>query len=271
MTVKSRYNSLEDFLITNSLSVDAKVDDGWGAYFPVKGREIEAAILFSDISGFSRRTLGLSSTETLIFVNNFFAWISAEALRERPGVVDKYIGDEIMVVFSKEFGSEDPFVDAVETARWMCEHDALAFDPHIGIAGGRVTVGYVGTQLKYNCSVFGAPVALAARCAAVKPEEGHGGSRIVFPALNWENTLFDKIFSPFRHQGPDGKIIEDQPNWELLPVRKVGMKNLGEIEVREVQRTTVWIPFDYSAEQRAKDALEAIRKAGRYWESNRHS
>ena len=74
-----RYNSLEDFLATNPLSVDAQVDDGWGAVFPVKGREIEAAILFSDITGFCRRTLDLSPTETLIFVNNFFAWISADA------------------------------------------------------------------------------------------------------------------------------------------------------------------------------------------------
>ena len=114
------YNSLEDFLATNPLSVDAQVDDGWGAFFPVKGREIDASILFSDISGFSKRTLDLSPTETLIFVNHFFAWISAEALRGRPGIVDKYIGDEIMIVFSKEFGSDDPFVDAVQTARCMC-------------------------------------------------------------------------------------------------------------------------------------------------------
>src|SRR5271165_3634614 len=113
MSVKYRYNSLEDFLTSNPLTVDGQVDDGWGAMFPVKGREIDATILFSDISGFSRRTLDLSPTETLIFVNNFFSWISAEALRGQPGIVDKYIGDEIMVVFSKEFGSDDPFADAV--------------------------------------------------------------------------------------------------------------------------------------------------------------
>jgi hypothetical protein len=46
MTVQYRYNSLEDFLATNTLSVDAQVEDGWGAFFPVKGREINATILF---------------------------------------------------------------------------------------------------------------------------------------------------------------------------------------------------------------------------------
>ena len=53
-----------------------------GARFPVKGREINASVLFCDISRFSQRTLELNPTE--IFVNNFFTWITAEALRERP-------------------------------------------------------------------------------------------------------------------------------------------------------------------------------------------
>ena len=60
-----RYNSLEDFLVSHSLTVDGQADDGWGARFPVKGREIEATILFADITGFSRRTLGLSPTSTV--------------------------------------------------------------------------------------------------------------------------------------------------------------------------------------------------------------
>lgn len=168
--VRYPYRSLEDFLIAKMLTVDGEADDGWGAGFPVKGREIEASVLFADITGFSARTADLDPTETLAFVNHFFAWITAEGLRGRPGIVDKYIGDEIMVVFSKEFGSADPFVDAVQTARWMGENDVFAFLPHVGIASGPVIVGYVGTPLKYNCSVFGAPVAVAARCASVMPD-----------------------------------------------------------------------------------------------------
>ena len=170
--VRYRYNSLEDYLVTHQLSVDAVLEDGWGADFPVKGREIDATVLFADISSFSSRTKELNPVETLIFVNNFFAWISAEALRGRTGIVDKYIGDEIMVVFSKEFGSEDPFLEAVQTARWMAENDALAFDPHMGIASGPVVVGYVGTPIKYNCSVFG--LCVACRSIHVPANGSHG-------------------------------------------------------------------------------------------------
>ena len=58
-------------------------------------------------------------------------------------------------------------VEAVQAGRWMSENDAHSFCPHMGLASGKVIVGYVGTPLKYNCSVFGAPVALAARCTGV--------------------------------------------------------------------------------------------------------
>ena len=50
--VSYRYNSLEDYLISHPLNVNGVADDGWGAAFPVKGREIEATILFADISSF---------------------------------------------------------------------------------------------------------------------------------------------------------------------------------------------------------------------------
>lgn len=96
----------------------------------------------------------MTPAQTLYYVNNFFAWISAEVLEGRPGIVDKYIGDELMIVFSKEFGPDDPFVDAVQAARWMAENDFWSFLPHVGLASGPVIVGYVGTPIRYNCSVL---------------------------------------------------------------------------------------------------------------------
>lgn len=196
MSITYDYHSLEDFLTANMLTVDAQWNDGWGADFPVKDREIEATVLFADITAFSARTADLDPTETLAFVNNFFTWIAAEALRGRPGIVDKYIGDEVMIVFSEEFGSEDPFVDAVQTARWMGEKEVLAFTPHVGLASGVVIIGYVGTPLRCNCSVFGAPVALAARCAGVQPAcaERRGHEE---PAVHrWKQPGFVSIRKP---------------------------------------------------------------------------
>lgn len=260
--VKYPYYTLEDYLISNPLSVDGQLDDGWGAWFPVKGREIEAVILFVDMSSFSRITLDLSPTEILILVNNFFTWITAEGLRGQPGIVDKYIGDEIMVIFSKEFGSEDPFVDALQTARGMGERDYLAFLPHMGLASGLVTVGYVGTPLKYNCSVFGTPVALAKRCASIK-SSGHSGTSIIFPATLWEGYSFTEVFPNRRIERPDGKIEDYGPTWELLPTRQVELKNMPAIEVIEVSKLLIHAPMQ-SATERAKYALRQLEQAGVY-------
>ncbi len=262
--VSYRYNSLEDYLISNPLTVDGQIDDGGGVSFPVKGREIEATILYSDISYFSARTLKLSSTEILIFVNNFFAWITAEALQETHGIVDKYIGDEIMIVFSKEFGSNDPFKEAVDAARWMSQRDALDFCPHIGIASGLVTVGYVGTPLKYSCSVFGTPVTYANRCTSVTPEtENVGKSSIVFPASEWKNRSFEEAVPPVKDIYPDGVEKERPSSWKLLEPRILDLKNIGKLEVRELVNNLGYFP-QMPIEERAKEWLKQLRQAGFY-------
>ena len=67
-----KYSSLEDFLASTELTVDGELDDGWRAKFPVKGRELQASILFCDISGFSARSLELTPTETLALASKQF-------------------------------------------------------------------------------------------------------------------------------------------------------------------------------------------------------
>lgn len=263
MTPERQYHSLEDFLASTMSDVDGVLDDGFGFPFPVKGREIEAVVLFADISSFSTRTLDMSPAETLIYVQNFFAWVTAEALHGRPGIVDKYIGDEVMVVYAKEFGSEDPFLDAVQAAAWMSRRDVHGYRPHIGIASGSVIVGYAGTPMRYNVSVFGAPVALAARCAGVRQREDSDqviSSTIAFPAPDWADRDLDDVLPPGAQGSP-------QPEWrafELQQPRKVLMKGLDMVEVREIYNTASWSPTQ-SAESRAKVSLAALTQQGRYW------
>lgn len=264
-SVQYPFHSLEDFLTSTPLHADGQLDDGWGAQFPVKGREIDATVLFADITSFTERTRHLSPVETLIFVNNFFAWISAEAIRGGHGIVDKYIGDEVMIVYSKEFGSDDPFVDAVRTARWMAQNDALGFSPHMGVASGRIIVGYVGTPLKYNCSVFGAPVAIAARCAAVKPERDHPyGAAVVFPASDWGDRELREVIPPQLQENREGEMVERPYDWELGEPRELTVKNTS-LNVRELIRAGVWFPSPGSApEDRAREGIAGLQRAGLY-------
>jgi class 3 adenylate cyclase len=268
MGLEQRYHSLEDFLASTMSHVDGTLDDGWGYPFPVKGREIEATVLFADISGFSIRTLTMSRAATLVYVQNFFAWITAEALHGRPGIVDKYIGDEVMVVFSNDFGSEEPFLDVVRAAAAMSQHDAHAYCPHIGIASGPVIIGYAGTALRYNVSVFGAPVALAARCAGVKPaatgEQRWVSSTIVMPAGEWGDRALQDVLPPRKRTMPDGGEYLEPSAFELQPSRDVEMKGLGTVAVREIHNAGMHIP-SLTAENRALDSLHALYAGNRYW------
>ena len=255
-SLQYRYNSLEDFLTSNPLEADGLLNDGQGALFSVKGREMEAAILFIDITGFSRRTPDLTPTETLIYANNFFAWVTAEALRHLPGVVDKYIGDEMMVIFSREFGSADPFKDAIQCACAMTEHDSLSYCPHIGVAAGPVTVGYVGTPLKYNCSVFGNPVTLASRCASIRSVERK--SCVICPSENWGSRTLEKTVPTQKEKMPDGTVQERELLWDLQPARIEKIKNLPDLEVRELTYKLMHMPT-MSPEDRARESLKALR------------
>jgi hypothetical protein len=247
LSVKYPYHSLEDYLSSRPLDVDGLLDDGWGAAFPIKGREIDATVVFVDIGGFSRRTYDLTPTETLIFVNNFFSWITAEGLHDKPGIVDKYVGDEMMIVFSTEFGSTDPFADALVTALRMADQDVLAFCPHIGLAAGPVVVGYVGTPLRYNCSVFGRTVNTASRCCAIRG--GNHTKSIYLPVATWR----DKKLSD----------VKNTRHWDVAAPRTVSIKNMPPLEVVEIYSDLMHTP-SRSAEDRARMAFEGLKKDKSY-------
>lgn len=255
-----RYRNLADFLTSTRLSFDAEIEHGVVQDFSyaVKGREIDAAILFADISAFTSRTSSLSSAATLFLVNHFFSYISLAALRHSTGIVDKYIGDEIMVVFSDEFGSPDPVEEALQTARWMAERDPLQYCPHVGIAYGTVTVGYVGTPLSYDCSVFGAPVTLASRCAGVAPDID-ARAWISLPSELWGDRSFEDLYPPTKI-GVGDEIRERPHTWELRPARTVQLKGLDDTSITQIVNTSVVIPA-YGIEEQMEQLAEQLRNA----------
>ncbi|GAA1616812.1 adenylate/guanylate cyclase domain-containing protein [Actinoplanes couchii] len=255
MGLDQRFHSLEDFVASHASHVDGVVDCGDGSAVPIKGVEIEAAILFADISGFSTRTIGMSPVETLIYVQTFFGWITSQALRGRPGIVDKYIGDEAMVIFSKDFGSAEPVTDAIQAAVDMVRNDPHAYRPHVDIAFGRVIAGFAGTPLRYNVSVFGRPVALAARCAGIKPDDPEMASPdIALPDSDWGGRSLDDFSTPGI---PESLKLSEE-------ARSVALKGVGEVSIREIFNEAIWVAHP-SAEDRTREALEGLRSNNRYW------
>jgi hypothetical protein len=129
-----------------------------------------------------------------------------------------------------------------------------------------VTVGYVGTPLKYNCSVFGQCVAIAARCAGIKVvPPGNYGGWVTFPAAEWGTRELNAVAPPHNYQNPDGTTYTEPFNrWEISDVRKEPFKNMGDFEVRQLVKTSIWVPFETSAEAHAQALIAAMKADGRY-------
>jgi len=244
-----KYNSLENFLKSNELSIDKNYIDDWGTSALMRGREIEATILFTDISSFTKRTKKLNPTETLMFVNMFFNMFLSQQLINGFGIVDKYIGDEIMIIFSEKFGSSDPLADALNIAKLFTDNDVYNFCSHSGIAKGNVIIGFVGSSIRYDCSAFGHPVNNASICKGERSKKKDSTkkhySSIVLPYEIWDETYFDKIFN-FKKDG-------NNSDWTHT---KGYNKEIGDIVIIEKQ---VKVEPPFSLENWIKEKLSEIQ------------
>lgn len=126
---------LLNYMIKRGLSAATIIEDGAilnPSAFPVAAVETSGAILFADLPGYSKLAKSLSPAELACFVSLFFAWIDGEARRRNGGIVDKFIGDEIMVVFLASECTEDPLKAAMKMAKAMRDNDPYAFEPKFG-------------------------------------------------------------------------------------------------------------------------------------------
>lgn len=142
----------------------------------------EATILFTDISGFTRFSSGLSPEEIVGLMNRYFSRMT-EVVMANKGEIDKFIGDAMMVRFGVLGPLENPGLAAVKTALGMIEELELlmqewrnegreGFSIRIGIAGGPVLAGNIGSEQRMEYTVMGSTVNLASRLEALNKELG---------------------------------------------------------------------------------------------------
>jgi len=126
-------------------------------------------ILFCDIRGFTGLTEEMAPDDVISLLNDHMTAMTG-IIRECHGVVDKFVGDEIMAVFGalKSYGNDA--ANAARAALRMVEererrnrHLAVPFQLGIGIATGEVVAGCMGSTDRLNYTVLGARVNLASR------------------------------------------------------------------------------------------------------------
>ncbi len=139
------------------------------------GRSQEVGVLFCDIRGFTSLTERMDPPHVIGMLNEHMSLMTRIAY-EHGGVVDKFVGDLIMVTFGAPKGSPDDAARMVACARAMIDgrHDAnqrmaTPIEVGIGCAFGTVVAGCMGSTQRLDYTVLGARVNLAARLCSRAP------------------------------------------------------------------------------------------------------
>ena len=178
------------------------------------GHKEEITAYFSDIQGFSSFSEVLEP-EPLVELMNEYLTVCTDIVQEEGGTLDKYIGDAVVVMFGAPITLPDHAYRACVAsqrvqqklgelrAKWKAEGDkwpeiVWKMQSRIGLNTGRCVVGNMGSASRFNYTMMGDDVNLAARMESGAKSWGvytmcseatklacqrHGGDRVVFRAL----------------------------------------------------------------------------------------
>lgn len=127
------------------------------------------SVLFCDIRGFTALSENMPPTELIALLNEHMTAMTA-IVRKHYGVVDKFVGDEIMAVFGalKSYGNDAGHavacaLEMVAERERLNQTAAHPLQIGIGVATGEAVAGCMGSVDRLNYTVVGARVNLASR------------------------------------------------------------------------------------------------------------
>jgi len=158
----------------------------------LRGERQVITTLFADIRGFTSFSEEQSPETVVEVINNYFA-LAEQAVRQRHGIIDKYLGDAVMAVFNTPLlETQDHAWDAV-TAAWELKraikryHDEVGptwrMNFGIGICTGEAVVGNVGAIDHIEYTAIGDAVNVAKRL-----QENAAAGQIIISRSTWEQV-----------------------------------------------------------------------------------
>ncbi|MHC2331251.1 CHASE2 domain-containing protein [Bradyrhizobium sp. USDA 4454] len=154
------------------------------------GEEREMTIMFSDMRGFtSISETYKSDPQGLTALMNRFLTPLSNAILARKGTIDKYMGDAIMAFWNAPLDDKQHQLNACDAALDMLErvddlnrareqeakdggHVYVPLNIGVGLNTGTCVVGNMGSDVRFDYSVFGDSVNLASRLEGQSKEYG---------------------------------------------------------------------------------------------------
>jgi adenylate cyclase len=140
-----------------------------------KAAKKDVSVLFSDVRKFSTIAEQLAPEEIVKLVNVYFN-LQTQVIESHNGIVDKFMGDQIMAIFQGHDMADDALRAAVEIQRKIRllnqERQAekkVVLEMGIGINNGPAVLGNMGSTNRMDYTVIGDVVNVASRlCTAAK-------------------------------------------------------------------------------------------------------
>ena len=172
--LKEKYRDILDKVVSPEIASEMLKNDMF-----LGGENRVVTTLFADIRGFTQITAARNPRDVITLLNEYLEDAST-AVEKEGGVVDKYMGDEIMAIFGAPVAHTDDALRAIRAALRIQEvirdlnelrraTGAPQFAVGIGINTGLAVAGNMGSRKRLNYTVLGEPVNLAARlCSAAE-------------------------------------------------------------------------------------------------------
>jgi adenylate cyclase len=174
------------------------------------GREQEVSVLFADLQGFTSFAERAMPADVIAMLNAYWAVTVPVVVREQGGLIERFAGDAVMVVFNAAGDQPDHAKRAVDAALGMqrAAEAARAGRPdwprfRAGVNTGPAVVGNVGTEEARSFTAIGDTTNVAARLQAIA-EAG----QVVVSAATSEALAEDH---ELRRLGPRDLKGKDEP------------------------------------------------------------
>ena len=150
-----------------------------GGEADAKGELREVCVMFFDIRGFTAFAEKRNAEEVVAYLNTIFE-SAVEAVADRRGIVNKFLGDGFMAVFGAPIADGNPCAAAVDAGLDVLDRvDRLVRAGRIpptrvglGLHAGPAIVGNIGSARRKEYTVIGDVVNLASRVEALNKELG---------------------------------------------------------------------------------------------------